>query len=112
MTLPKRSDLPQEQTWDLESMFASEAEWRTALAGIPAMGDRIAAFSGRLAESGAVLFEALETSNALFLEAGRIGMYASLLSATEGTNTLYSSMYAEAGAAYAGLSGAAAFMKP
>jgi oligoendopeptidase F len=112
MTLPKRSDLPKEQTWDLESMFASESEWRAALGRIPAMGERIAAFSGRLAESGAVLFEALETSNALFLEANKIGMYASLLSATEGTNTLYSSMYAEAGAAYAGLAGAAAFMKP
>jgi oligoendopeptidase F len=112
MTLPKRSELPTEQTWSIETVFPSEQAWREALKGIPALGQRVAAFKGRLAESGAVLFEALQTRDAVFLEARRVGLYASLLSSTEGTNTTYSDMYGEAGSALAQLSGAAAYLSP
>ncbi len=112
MTLPKRSELPKEQTWAIESVFASEAEWRVALEKVRASAAKIAVFKGRLAESGAVLLEALETRDALTLEASTMGLYPSLLSATEGTNTTYSSMSGEAGAAGAMLMGAAAFIQP
>ncbi len=112
MSLPKRSELPKEQTWDLESIFASEQAWRVALEDVRNSGQQIAAYKGRLAESGTTLFLALEKSEALFLAARIMTMYPSLLSATEGTNTHYSSMYAEAGAAYSQLAGAAAFMTP
>ena len=33
-TLPKRSDLPQEQTWNLASVFPSDAAWEAAYTGI------------------------------------------------------------------------------
>ena len=112
MTLPKRADVPTEQTWSLETVFASESDWRVALEAVRSSAASIAAFKGRLAESGAVLFEALETSHKLGLAARVMGMYPSLLSATEGTNTHYASMSAEAGAAGATLAGAAAFMRP
>jgi oligoendopeptidase F len=112
MTLPKRSDLKKEQTWSLETVFASESEWRVALEQVKTSGAEIAAYKGRLGESGTVLFESLETANRLKLAARVMGLYPSLLSATEGTNTAYSSMLGEAGAAGALLAGAAAFVKP
>ncbi|MFN3265375.1 MAG: oligoendopeptidase F [Deinococcales bacterium] len=112
MTLPKRSELKQEQTWSIETVFASESDWRVALEQVRASGAKLSAFKGRLAESGSVLFEALETQNRLKLAARIVVMYPSLQSATEGTNTTYATMLAEAGAAAAGLSAAGAFMKP
>jgi oligoendopeptidase F len=112
MTLPKRDEVPVEQTWNLEPIFTSETQWRTALEAIPAAATRISAFRGRLAESGTVLFEALQTKDEVFLEASRVGLYPGLLSATEGTNTSYAAMSGESGAAFAALSGAAAFMNP
>ena len=112
MTLPKRSELKKEQTWDLESVFSSETDWRLSLEAVRTSGAQIAVFEGRLAESGSLLFEALETRDRLGLAARIMTMYPSLLQATEGTNTHYSSLYAEAGAAYSAFSGAAAFMRP
>ncbi len=112
MTLPKRSQLPVEQTWSLETVFASEQDWRLALEAVRASGTQLAVFQGRLAESGALLLEALQTQDRLFLAAQIMTMYPSLLSATEGTNTHYSSLSAEAGAASSALAGAAAFMRP
>ncbi len=112
MSLPKRSQLPQEQTWSLETVFPSEAAWRAALEEIPGFGTQIAAFSGRLGESGTTLWEGLQLRDALSLRAGKVRLYASLLSDTEGTNALYSGMRAEANTAVAGLGGAAAFMQP
>jgi oligoendopeptidase F len=112
MTLPKRSELKKEQTWSIETVFATEADWRVALEQVRNSGADIAAYKGRLAESGAVLFAALETANRLKLAARVMTMYPSLLSSTEGTNTDYSSMLSEAGAAAAMLGAAAAFIKP
>jgi oligoendopeptidase F len=112
MTLPKRSELPKEQTWSIETVFLSETDWRVALEAVRVSGEKIAVFKGRLAESGTVLFDALETSEAVFLAARVMTMYPSLLSATEGTNTHYASMSAEAGAAYSQMASAASFMMP
>ena len=112
MTLAKRSELPTSKTWSIETVYASETEWRNALESLPASAAKIAAFSGRLSESGAVLFEALELLNRINLEAYKVDMYASMLSSIEGTNTRYSSMNAEAGSALAQLGGAAAFIGP
>jgi oligoendopeptidase F len=112
MTLTKRAELPKEQTWSLETVFASQAEWRLALEQVRNSGTEIAAYKGRLSESGAVLFEALETANRLKLAARVMGLYPSLLSATEGNNPEYASMLGEAGAAGSVLAGASAFVKP
>jgi oligoendopeptidase F len=112
MTLPKRSELKKEQTWSLETVFATHEDWRVALEQVRNSGTEIAAFKGRLGESGSLLFEALETANRLRLAARVMTMYPSLLSATEGTNTAYSSMLGEAGAAAATFGAAAAFIKP
>jgi oligoendopeptidase F len=112
MTLAKRSEVPTEKTWSVETVFANPADWRVALEKLPTYAKQIAAFSGRLSESGGTLFEAMQLSDTVSLEAYKVDMYASLLASTEGTNTGYSSMNAEAGSALAQLGGQTAFIKP
>ncbi len=112
MSLAKRNEVPLEKTWSVETVFVNEAQWHTALEGLPKSASAIASFAGRLSESGTVLFEALQLRDSVLLEAYKISMYASLLLSIEGTNTVYSSMNAEADSALAHLGGAAAFFGP
>lgn len=110
--LPARSAIPLDETWSLDSVFSGEDAWRAALAGVSASIPRIAAYAGRLAESGATLWEALQTRDALFADAYRVVMYAGCLLSVDGTNAASAAMSGEARVAYANLGGAAAYMDP
>ena len=107
-----RSDVPVEETWSVESVYANEADWRAALAAVIRDALQMSHYAGRLAESGATLLEALELRDALSLRARRMSMWPSLLSSVDAGNALYASMNGEAAAAVAKLAAAAAFVDP
>lgn len=111
-TLPKRSELPKEQTWNIEALFSTEAEWRAALGRAAASARELGFFAGRLAESGHTLLAALETRERLGLEVSRVVMYASLQQSTDGGNALYTSMLSEARAVAAQIASAGAYLEP
>jgi len=111
-TLPKRSELPKEQTWNLEALFASEAEWRKALEEAARGVEAVRPFAGRLGESPQVLLEALEIHQNRMLEAMKVLQYASLQLATEGTNPNFTRMVGEARAVVAKLAAAGAYLEP
>ena len=88
-TLPKRSELPQEQTWNLESVFPSDAAWEAAYNGIGPEIDALAHYQGRLAESGATLYKALQTRDDLIMRVARIGLYAGMQMAGDTSDARY-----------------------
>lgn len=110
--LPKRSELPKEQSWNVEALFASEAEWRKALEAAWASSEELKPFMGRLGESAQVLLQALQTRDELSLAASKVGMYASLQLSTEGGNATYTSMSSEARGMIARLAAAGAYIEP
>ncbi|MCS7068142.1 MAG: oligoendopeptidase F [Meiothermus sp.] len=111
-TLPKRSDLPKEQTWNLEAFFASEAEWRAALLEAARAVAEVRPFAGRLAESAATLRTALQTYETRMLQAMKVFQYASLQLATDGTNPAFTRMVGEARAVVTQLAAAGAYLEP
>ncbi|MCX8088093.1 MAG: oligoendopeptidase F, partial [Meiothermus ruber] len=111
-TLPKRSELPKEQTWNLEALFASEAHWRAALEEAAQSVEEVKPFAGRLAESPQVLLQALETYHTRMLGAMKVAQYASLQLSTEGTNPHFIRMVGEARAVVAALAAAGAYLEP
>ena len=50
---PKRHEIPEEYTWNLASIFATDADWEAEFAQVSALLPAIRAYQGRLAESGA-----------------------------------------------------------
>ena len=50
-TIPKRSEVPEEMTWNLKDMFASDEAWMTEYEAMKAFPAKIAAFQGTLARS-------------------------------------------------------------
>ena len=112
MSQIKRSEVPKEQTWNVESLFASKEAWESELEAMSATAPKLAGFSGRLGESGSMLLEALTSRYDLSARAYRASMFASLQASTEATNPEYSSMDSQARMVFAGLAAAGAFFEP
>ena len=110
--LPLRSEVPVEQTWDLENIFLTVADWEAALEEVDAQMPTLAAFKGRLHEGPAVLadyFERLEKTARL---AGKVIVYASLKSAADSTDQTAMAQSGQARSLLARLSAATAFDDP
>lgn len=77
-TLPSRSEVPDSDTWDLSSLYPSEAAWQTDFDKIAGQVDRFETFQGRLGESVDTLLEFLNFDLEFDQIAERLGTYAFL----------------------------------
>ena len=77
-TLPARKDVAVGDTWDLASLFRSDAEWEAALAAWEARIPEFAAFVGTLGSSVERLAECLAHDLAYDREGDRLATYAQL----------------------------------
>ena len=81
--LPARKDVAAGDTWDLASLFRSDAEWETALAAWEKRIPEFAAFAGTLGSSAERLAECLAFDLAYDREGDRLGTYAHLRAAED-----------------------------
>src|SRR5690606_40312764 len=77
-TLPARSDLDPQYTWDLSVLYPSEDAYRTDLERFETEADTLAGYAGRLDESAANLAEFLELYFGFLATAQRLRNYAAL----------------------------------
>ena len=81
--LPPRKDVAPGDTWDLASLFRSDAEWDTALGVWERRIPEFAAFAGTLGSSAERLAECLAFDLAYDREGDRLGTYAHLRAAED-----------------------------
>ena len=91
-TLPKRHEIPEEYTWNLASIFASDSDWETEFAQVSALLPAIRAYQGRLAESGATLLEAFQARDAAYERWGRVFVYATMRMHEDSANSTYQAL--------------------
>src|SRR5262249_37331204 len=91
-TLPKRSEVKLEDTWDLSSLFKNDAEWETAFTAWDAQIPGYARFRGVLAESPARLVECLRFDTDFERAGERVGNYAFLKESEDASNSAYQGM--------------------
>ncbi|MBN2502863.1 MAG: hypothetical protein JXB38_18935, partial [Anaerolineales bacterium] len=77
ITLPPRNEVPVEETWDLHSIFATDADWEAAGKTLLERLPTLAAFKGRLSEGPQVLLEYVTLFQETAELIGKIGTYAS-----------------------------------
>lgn len=110
--LPLRSEVPVEETWNLESIFPDVAAWEAALQQVIAQIPPIAAYEGRLAENPATLADYMEVSE----QAVRLGMqvmvYAMLAQSVDVGDQEAASRAGQARAVITHLRAASAFTEP
>ena len=111
-TLPLRSEVPVEQTWDLASVYATPADWEAACAELAAQLPVLAAFRGRLAEGPATLLAFLEPMQAAGVLLGKITIYASNGASVDTGDQVAAARAGQARTLMANFAAAVAFFDP
>jgi oligoendopeptidase F len=76
-TLPSRSEIPLEQTWDLASIFPTPEDWEAACSQLTHMLPGLSAYQGHLGESPQKLLEFIQLYQEAGTLMGKINVYAS-----------------------------------
>jgi oligoendopeptidase F len=112
MDNPNRSDVPVADTWDLTSLFPNDEAWNAALAEFEQLIPGFAQFAGRLGSAPEVLAQCLEFDCRVDRLAERIGVYASLRTSEDQTNSTYQAFLARYYSAATKAGQAASFIRP
>ena len=75
-TIRERKDIPLKDTWALEDLYATDADWEKALAWMQARMPELSEFEGKLAQNGQTLCAFLALLEELDTQAESLGNYA------------------------------------
>lgn len=90
--LPKRSDVAIENTWNLDSIFPTVADWEAGFKQVSEMLPALGAFKDKLGESGEILLEAFATRDTALELVGRLYAYAHMRLDEDTTNSTYQAL--------------------
>jgi oligoendopeptidase F len=74
--VPARAEVPAEYTWDLTTVYATDAAWGEVVAWIEAQLPQIAALQGTLGQGASSLVRALRLRDEIEMRADQITVYA------------------------------------
>ena len=84
-----RAEVPLESTWNLDDLFVDEAAWEAAYQAVDAAHQALAAFQGTLSADAATLRSCLAAVEQVQLGLMRVGTFAQLRNAQDGTDPRY-----------------------
>lgn len=111
-TLPSRDEIPVEDTWRLEDIFATDEDWEKEFAAIKELLPKAADYQGRLGESADVLYEALQFQDEVMMRLGKLYTYAHMRYDQDTTNSFYQGMNDRATTLYTQASSSFAYVVP
>lgn len=111
-TFKKRSDIPKEYTWDLESIYAHNEDWERDFQMIQQKLPELAALQGTLAQSGEALLRVLQKRDEIYQTVERLYVYASMRKDEDTTNSTYQGMADRAMQLFVQTSTCCAFIEP
>ncbi len=78
--IPKRSDLPEADKWDLSKIYATKSDWESAFDVVGSDVERLLGFRGKLGEGSAKLMDCLSLVDLIGVDLGKIFVYATMKS--------------------------------
>lgn len=111
-TQTKRNAIAREYTWNLESIFATDADWQRDYKALSEQIPQLETLKGKLSESGKALFEVLQTRDTVFEKLEKLLVYTSMRKDEDTTNSTYQGMYDQAIQLYVHATTEAAFIEP
>ena len=88
----KRSEIPVEDTWAVEDLFASDEAWEQALTELMPEKDALAAYAGHLADSAETLCQYLTKMEQVDAQAGLLANYCMRRKDVDTRNATYQAM--------------------
>lgn len=110
--IPARAEVPDSGKWAVRDLFASDADWRAAYNAAKAFVPRVAAYRGRLSESGETLLEFFRLDDEISLAFDALVHYAQRRSDEDTRVAAYQEMVSQATRLAVELQAAAAFETP
>jgi oligoendopeptidase F len=111
-TLPPRSAIAKEHTWDTESLFPSEADWEAAFQRQMERLPALERFHGHLGDSPALLADWLQTADELVSVGGKITVYADMFHEVDTADPAGAARHSRVMGLWARTSAALAFARP
>jgi oligoendopeptidase F len=111
-TIPTRSEIAREHTWNAESVFESPQAWDAEFKSATESLAGVQRFQGHLGDSPAALADALEIRDELTRRAGIINFYAQMSQAVNSTNQDFAAMAGRANGLVGQFLGMMAFIEP
>ena len=108
----KRSQVPEEFTWNLRDMYDSDEAWMAEFEALKALPEEIAAFRGHLGESAEELLAFLRQQDEVEIRLSTLYGYASCKSDQDTGDSVYQDMRGKAMSVLVTISSAAAFSTP
>ncbi len=110
--LMKRSDIAQEFTWDLESIFPTDDDWDNDFKTLQQRLPELEALKETLAQSGQALLGVLQKRDELFEKLETLLVYASMRRDEDTTNSKYQGMFDRAMQLFVRASTIASYIEP
>lgn len=111
-SIPKRSEVPEEMTWNLKDMFESDQAWMAEYEAMKEFPAKIAAFQGMLARSAQDLLAWFRLQDEIELRLSVLMGYASCKGDEDTGNSFYQDVRGKAMNVYVSIASAAAFATP
>ena len=108
-SIPKRSEVPEEMTWNLKDMFESDQAWMAEYEAMKEFPAKIAAFQGTLARSAQDLLAWFRLQDEIELRLSVLMGYASCKGDEDTGNSFYQDVRGKAMNVYVSIASAAAF---
>ena len=111
-TIPQRSEVPEEYTWNLKDLYESDQAWNEEYNALKALPEQITAFRGTLGRSAEDLLAWFRLQDQVEERLSRLYGYASCKGDEDTGNSFYQDMRGKAMSTLVTISSAAAFATP
>jgi len=108
----KRSEVPEEFTWNLKDLFESDEAWFAEYEALKGMTESVAAFRGRLDESAETLLESFRLQDELEVRLSRLYGYASCKGDQDMGDSFYQDMRSKAMNVWVAIASASSYQTP
>ncbi len=111
-SIRKRSEIPVEDTWATEDMFATDAAWEAELATLAQDQQALVSYAGKLAQDGKTLYDYLYLSEMTDVKVDLLANYAMRKADEDTRNATYQAMVGKLMGVLVGLGAACSFETP
>ncbi len=108
----ERHEIPEEDKWAIEDLYASDEAWEADLAKLQEDQKTLESYAGRLGESGQTLYDFLHFEEELGEKLGRLAGYCMRKSDEDTRNATYQGMVGKFMGIYVGIGAASSFETP
>ncbi|MDC2863917.1 oligoendopeptidase F [Bacillus sp. BP-3] len=110
--LPARNEIEVENTWRLEDIFQTDAEWEAEFQAVKELLPKLTEFKGKLGESANALLETLQYEDEISMRLGKLYTYAHMRYDQDTTNSSYQALNDRATSLYSQVSSSMAYIVP